>query len=79
MRSLVRTSTSVHTDKPEVVGQIMTRKVRVASTDRPIVDLLPLLSDGGHHHVPIIDGEGRLAGIITQTDLIRTLYTAVER
>ncbi|MBK9252888.1 MAG: HPP family protein [Proteobacteria bacterium] len=79
MRSLVRTSTSVHTDKPEVVGQIMTRKVRVASADRPIVDLLPLLSDGGHHHVPIIDGEGRLAGIITQTDLIRTLYTAVER
>jgi CBS domain-containing membrane protein len=77
LRSLIRATTTTHTDKPEVVGQIMTRKVRVASRDRPLVELLSLLSDGGHHHIPIIDEERRLVGIITQTDLIRALYSAV--
>lgn len=65
-----------HSDKPEVVGQIMTRKVRVASADRSLVELLPLLVEGGHRHIPILDTEGKVAGIITQSDLIRALYQA---
>lgn len=74
MLGLVRASTTTHTDKPEVVGQIMTRRVRVVSADRPVVDLLPLLAEGGHHHVPIVDESNLLVGIVTQTDLIRALY-----
>ena len=66
----------VRADKPEVVGQIMTRSVRVASADRHIVELVPLFSEGGHHHVPIIDEAQRLVGIITQSDLVRALYRA---
>lgn len=74
---LVRASSSTHSDKPEVVGQIMTRRVRVVSASRPVVDLLPLLAEGGHHHVPIVDESNLLVGIITQTDLIRALYATV--
>jgi len=74
VRDLLRPSGNTHTDKAEVVGQIMTRRVRVASAGRPLVDLLPLLAEGGHHHVPVVDDEARLAGIVTQTDLIRALY-----
>ncbi|MFT4190504.1 MAG: HPP family protein [Comamonas sp.] len=59
------------------VGQIMTRQVRVASSDRLLVDLVPVFSEGGHRHVPIIDAQRRLAGIVTQSDLIRALYRAV--
>ena len=77
LRDLVRASGSVHSDKPEVAGQIMARKVRVASQDRHVVELVPLFSEGGHHHIPIIDGERRLVGIITQSDLVRSLYQAV--
>ena len=69
-------SGTTHSDRPEVVGQIMTRQVRVASADRTLVDLVPLFSEGGHHHIPIIDGEQRLVGMITQTDLVRALYRA---
>jgi CBS domain-containing membrane protein len=78
LRDFVRATRSVMSSKPEVVGQIMTRQVRVSSEDRPMVELVPLFSEGGHHHIPIIDGERRLTGMITQSDFVRALYRAVE-
>ena len=78
LRALVRRAGAVASEKPEVVGQIMTRQVRVASAHRYMIELVPLFSDGGHHHIPIIDADQRLAGIITQTDLVRALYRAVK-
>ncbi|MEW6706946.1 MAG: HPP family protein [Pseudomonadota bacterium] len=76
LRSLVRPSGRSHTGKPEVVGQIMTRQVRVASTDRPLAELVPVFADTGHHHIPVIDSQQRLVGIITQSDLVRALCRA---
>ncbi|WP_420805951.1 CBS domain-containing protein [Rhodoferax saidenbachensis] len=76
-RAFIRRSGKTRSDKPEVVGQIMTRQVRVASAHRLLTELVPLFSEGGHHHIPIIDGESRLVGIITQSDLVRALYRAV--
>ena len=76
LRAVVRRMGSTHSERPEVVGQIMTRQVRVASADRPLVDLVPLFSEGGHHHIPIIAGDLRLVGIITQSDLVGALYRA---
>ncbi|MBC7467916.1 MAG: CBS domain-containing protein, partial [Ramlibacter sp.] len=78
LRALVRLSGSTHSDRPEVVGQIMTRKVQVASADRFLIELAPLFSEKGHHHIPIINSEQRLVGIITQSDLVRALYRAVQ-
>ena len=78
LRALMRLSGSTHSDRPEVVGQIMTRKVQVASADRFLLELAPLFSEKGHHHIPIIDGEQRLVGIITQSDLVRALYRAAQ-
>jgi CBS domain-containing membrane protein len=72
-REWLRPSTTTHSDKAEAVGQIMTRQVRVVSSDRPIGDLLPLFASTGHHHVPVIDAERRLVGIITQSDVVRAL------
>ncbi|MES2785596.1 MAG: HPP family protein [Pseudomonadota bacterium] len=76
LRSMIRRDGVTHSDKPETVGQIMTRSVRVASHDRPVAELVPLFSEDGHHHIPIIDHDRRLVGIITQTDLVRALYRA---
>jgi CBS domain-containing membrane protein len=59
--------------RPRTVGQIMTRKVRVASVDRFLTELIPLFGSTGHHHIPIIDGNDRLVGIITQTDVVAAL------
>jgi CBS domain-containing membrane protein len=79
LRQMLLPAGTTHTDRPEVVGQIMTRQVRVASEDRLLADLVPVFSEDGHHHIPILDGEQRLAGMITQTDLVRALYRAAAR
>lgn len=76
LRELIRYTTTTHSTKPDVVGQIMTAQVRVASEDRHVVELLPLFSEGGHHHIPIIGKNGRLAGMITESDFVRALYRA---
>lgn len=58
---------------PAVVGQIMVRRVRVTRDDRPLAELVPIFSETGHHHLPVIDAERRLVGILTQTDMVRAL------
>ncbi len=78
LREFLRATGRSQSDKPETVGQIMSRMVRVASADRHVVDLVPLFSEHGHHHIPIVDKENRLVGIITQSDVVRTLFHAVE-
>ena len=78
LRKLVRTPASVFSGKSEMVGQIMTRNVRVAGMERYLVELLPLFGSTGHHHLPIV-GEGeRLVGMITQSDLVAALGRAAD-
>lgn len=74
LRQLIRRTREMHSDKPEVVGQIMSKPARTAAHDMHIVELVPLLSDQGLHHVPIVDDERRLIGMLTQSDLIAALY-----
>ncbi|RZI39948.1 HPP family protein [Herbaspirillum sp. HC18] len=74
LRQFIRRTARLHSDKAEVVGQIMTRNVRTVRADMHIVELVPLLSDIGLHHVPVLDDERRLVGMITQSDLIAALY-----
>ncbi|HEX2011051.1 MAG TPA: HPP family protein [Roseateles sp.] len=76
LRRLVLPAPASHSDKPEVVGQIMTRQVRVASAERPLAELVPLFADTGHHHIPVVGAQARLVGIITQSDLVAALSRA---
>lgn len=73
LQSLLKASPLTHSSKPEVVGQIMTRQVRVASAERAIAELVPLFSATGHHHLPIVGEQARLVGILTQSDLVKAL------
>lgn len=76
LHKALRPSGNSHSERPEVVGQVMTRTVRVASEDSLLADLLPVFAHDGHHHIPVIDGQQRLVGMITQSDLVRSLYHA---
>ncbi len=69
---------SLAEQQAQSVGGVMTRRVRVASADSAVLALLPLFSESGHHHLPIIDTQARLAGVITQSDLVRALHRAVQ-
>ncbi|MEO6278376.1 HPP family protein [Roseateles sp.] len=73
LQTLLKASPSSHSTKPEVVGQIMTRQVRVASAERAIAELVPLFSATGHHHLPIVGEQARLVGILTQSDLVKAI------
>jgi CBS domain-containing membrane protein len=77
LRKLLRPTTTLHSDKPEVVGQLMTRRVQVVSVNSTLSALVPVFSVTGHHHLPVVDEKLKLVGIITQTDLVRALQRQV--
>ena len=52
---------------------------RLAPEDMHIVELVPLLFDHGLHHIPIVNPEQRLVGMVTQSDLIAALYAGGSR
>ncbi|MBV4533830.1 HPP family protein [Pseudomonas sp. SWRI107] len=58
--------------KPVRLGQVMSRRVVSVTSQHPLERLLPLLCEQGLHCLPVLD-EGRLVGVITQTDLIAGL------
>ena len=74
LRHMIRRTGATSSEKPEVVGQIMSQPVVTARADAHIVSLIPLFTDHGIHHVPIVDSNEKLVGIVTQSDLIEALY-----
>lgn len=74
IRHLLRRSGKTHDDKPEVVGQIMTDQVKTASINQSIIDLMPLISEHGLRHIPVIDEDRKLVGMLTQADMVNALF-----
>jgi CBS domain-containing membrane protein len=74
LQAFLRRTPGMHSDKHEVVGQIMSSPVRTLSDSTPIAELVRMMSDDGLHHVPIVDAGEQLVGIVTQTDLVAALY-----
>ncbi len=70
----IRRTPGVYAEKPEVVGDIMSHPAVMARDDAHIVTLVPLFRAHGIHHVPIVDAENRLVGIVTQSDVMDALY-----
>jgi len=69
---LARRSGTENDERP--VGAIMTTNASTIGQERPIVELLPLFAESGHHHIPVVDELGRVVGIITESDFVRALY-----
>ena len=58
------------------VGDKMSTRLVVAAPTDPIATLVPLLANNGLHHVPIVDADHRLRGVVTQSDLMAALAQA---
>lgn len=56
------------------VADRMTTKLVTATPETHLVNLVPLLSDKGLHHIPVVDDNGSLLGIVTQSDVIAGLF-----
>ncbi|MDH3310057.1 MAG: HPP family protein [Gammaproteobacteria bacterium] len=74
LRAFIRRTSGLTTDKPEVIGEIMSAPVMTAREDTHIVSLIPMFSEHNIHHVPIVDKDGCVTGMVTQTDLSVALY-----
>ena len=74
----LRTLVKGRSGQPASVGEIMSHPVQTAHVAQHAMDLVPLFSHGGHHHIPIVDAGAQLVGVITQTDLERTLAITVQ-
>ncbi|HRF43984.1 MAG TPA: HPP family protein [Candidatus Competibacteraceae bacterium] len=57
-----------------LVVEVMTWTVKTVREDQNLLDLVPMLSDFGFHHLPVVDAGGKLVGMITQSDLIAGLH-----
>ncbi len=78
LKRFIQRTASVYSQKPEVVGQIMTSPAVTAQANMHIVELIPLMSRPRvHHHIPVVDENRKLVGIVTQSDLVSALYMAL--
>ncbi|WP_336053967.1 CBS domain-containing protein [Streptomyces sp. CA2R101] len=53
------------------IGELMTRQVVSVQLDTPFKDIAQLLADHAVSAVPVLDGLGRPAGIVSEADLLR--------
>lgn len=70
LKRFIARSGRTHSEKPEVVGQIMSTPVHSVTRQAPVAELIALFTAGGHSHVPVLDEHGRLIGIVVPRDLV---------
>jgi CBS domain-containing protein len=54
------------------VGEVMTREVATVHPETPVHELVELLVHRNYRALPVVDRDGRIAGIVTNADLIRS-------
>lgn len=55
------------------VEDIMTAPALTARPDTPVSDVVAAMARAGLHHLPVVDGDGRLVGVVSQTDIVSAL------
>jgi len=60
------------------VAELMSPPV-TCPPDRPAIDLTDMLTDGRTHAVTVVDDDGRILGVVTQTDLLAVLSHSAAR
>jgi CBS domain-containing membrane protein len=59
---------------PAPAERIMSAPVITLPEDAPLTDAFLIFAEKGINHLPILDAEGRLSGIVTRLDLLAALY-----
>lgn len=73
-KRLIKRSHTTHSNKPEVVGQIMSTPVITVPEHAHLVHMVPLMTTHDLQVVPVINAQNQLVGMLSQTDVIQALY-----
>ncbi len=72
--AFIKPTTGLYSNKPEAIGHIMNRKVKSVPASASIIELIPLVINEGHHHIPVVDDENRFVGMIFLRQLVSELF-----
>ena len=61
----------------ETVGDHMNKNVETISVDALIIEVLKKIIEKGYEHYPIVDGEGRLKGLLSLKDISRAAFRSI--
>jgi CBS domain-containing membrane protein len=56
---------------------VMSTDVATVREDTPVADLVAIMTEQGFRHVPVLTDDGRLAGLVTRSELIAVLHRAL--
>jgi CBS domain-containing protein len=62
-----------HVDLNQPVESLMTVEPRTLDLDQTIRDAIELMQTGRYRNIPLVDGAGRLVGVVRQNDIIKYL------
>jgi CBS domain-containing protein len=62
----------------ESVGAVMTEKVFTCSRDDRVSAIMALMTDRRIRHVPVVEGDGRLCGMISIGDVVKQRLDEIE-
>ena len=66
-------------DQNVPIGEVMTKPPITATPHLPIRDAIRLIIFHRFNCLPVVDGGGKVCGIVTTTDLLAALYAVMER
>jgi len=69
LRQMMKRTGALSSNKPEVVGQLMTSPAITLSEATPVTEALSVFAENKISHIPIINDEQRLAGILLRSDI----------
>ncbi|MGV3621166.1 MAG: HPP family protein [Archangium sp.] len=61
--------------KPGSLAEVMTTNVKTVDANTRLADLVPMFTASGHHHLPVVE-DGKLVGMLTESNVIRALTPA---
>lgn len=69
IEALIKATPELTSEKPEVVGQIMAYPVITAPESARVAELLPILDKQKIHHLPIINDNAKLVGVLSRNQI----------
>jgi len=61
------------------VGEVMHRDVVTATADMPLTEAASLMSRRNIGGLPVVDGNGRVVGVITETDIFKAFVDLLQQ